>query len=68
MLLSRKVLLAIVALIHTAVGYYFGIPEELLIAIDGVLVAVILGIAHEDAAAKSSPTLQQAENIVNEMK
>lgn len=49
---SRKVRLALVGVIQTLVLHYVDISPDVWLAIDGLLVAVILGIAHEDNGAK----------------
>jgi hypothetical protein len=54
MLRSRKVMLAVIALIHTLAAYYLSVPAEVWGAIDALFLAVIAGIAHEDAAEKKA--------------
>lgn len=51
---SRKVLLAVAGVIGTLVLHYAEIDPEVWAAIDALLIAVIAGIAHEDAATKRS--------------
>lgn len=55
LLRSRKFLLALVGVVMTLLGTYANLPPAVLASIDALLVAVILGIAHEDAAVKSNP-------------
>jgi len=55
-LASRKVRVALTTVIAAyAVDAGLGVSEELVLTILGAGVAVILGIAHEDAGAKSRP-------------
>jgi membrane associated rhomboid family serine protease len=49
---SRKVVLALVGIAQTLVAHYLEIPVEVWASIDGLIVAVIGGIAVEDAAEK----------------
>ena len=49
---SRKFLLAFVATVQTIVLYYFDVPQEVWLSIDGLIVTVIGSIAIEDAAEK----------------
>ena len=52
LLRSRKVLLAVAGATQTIVAHYLNVPPEVWAAIDGLIVAVIGAIAHEDAAEK----------------
>lgn len=52
--LSRKILLALVGVIQTIVLHYCDIPQDIWVAIDALIIAVIGGIAIEDAGAKSA--------------
>ena len=53
LLKSRKVLLALVAVINTIVGqYYPGVPEPVTEAINQFMLVVIVAITAEDVAAK----------------
>lgn len=54
LLRSRKFLLAVAALITTLLSTYAGLAENVIMSINGVIGAVILGIALEDAATNSS--------------
>lgn len=49
---SRKFLLLVFGVVQTLVAYYADIPAEVWASIDALVVAVIAGIAHEDAAEK----------------
>lgn len=52
-LASRKVRVALVTVIASyAAQYGLGVSEEMLLTLVGVGVALILGIAHEDAGRK----------------
>jgi len=53
LLKSRKVLLAALGVTASIVGHYLEVPADVWLSIDALLVAVILGISHEDAAEKS---------------
>jgi hypothetical protein len=51
---SRKVRVAIAGVVAAyAAEYGLGVSEELVLTILGVTASIILGIAHEDAGAKS---------------
>jgi hypothetical protein len=54
LLRSRKVLLAILAVVQTLVAHYLDIPTEVWASVDALLVVLIGAIAYEDAAEKSS--------------
>ena len=46
---SRKFWLAVWGLIQTAILHYFDVPYDIITAADGLVIAVIAGIAIEDA-------------------
>ena len=53
---SRKVRVALATVLAAyAAEYHLEVSEEMILTILGVGVALILGIAHEDAARKSAP-------------
>ena len=53
---SRKVRVALATVLAAyAAEYHLEVSEEIILTILGVGVALILGIAHEDAARKSAP-------------
>lgn len=52
LLTSRKFLLAVLAVVQTVVLHYVNVPQDIWLAIDGLLVTVIGTIALEDAAEK----------------
>jgi len=52
LLYSRKFWLAVVALVQTLALNYFNVPQDIWMAVDGVLVVLIVAIAGEDIAAK----------------
>ena len=52
LLKSRKVLIAAVGVLQTLVLHYLKIDPEVWASIDGLLLALIVSIAHEDAAEK----------------
>jgi hypothetical protein len=53
---SRKVRVALATVLAAyAAEYGLGLSAEMALTIPGVGVALILGIAHEDAGAKSAP-------------
>lgn len=60
---SRKFLIAFSGLIMTVLGYYSGLPSEILISIDALFGAVILGIAAEDSAEKGAPKITENTTI-----
>ncbi len=49
LLRSRKFLLSVAALITTILSTYAGLPENVIMSINAVFGAVIIGIALEDA-------------------
>jgi hypothetical protein len=51
---SRKFWLAVVAVIQTVVLHYVSVPQDIWLAIDGMIALVIAGIALEDYGAKSA--------------
>ena len=53
LLRSRKVLLAALGVVQSLVLEYLNIPSEVWLSINALLIAVIAGIAHEDAASKA---------------
>lgn len=58
LLLSRKFWMAIFALVQSVVFYLLpDFPNEIWLAIDGVIITVILGITIEDAAEKLGSSL-----------
>ncbi len=62
LLRSRKVLVALVALIQSLVfAYWPHFPPAVWQAIDALAAALILGIAVEDAGAKASGTFRHAD-------
>lgn len=54
LLRSRKVLLAALGILNTLASHYLDIPQDVWLSIDALLLAVIAGIAVEDAAQKVS--------------
>ena len=50
---SRKFWLAVLGVVQTIVAHYFEVPQDIWLAIDGLLVSLIMGIAIEDAGAKA---------------
>ena len=54
---SRKFWLAVLGVAQTLVSNYFEIDPAVWQSVDALLVAVIMGIAIEDAGAKSSGNL-----------
>ena len=63
LLRSRKFLLAVLGVISTLVAHYLDIPKDVWLSIDGLLLAVIAGIAVEDAAEKSATTAAVRERL-----
>lgn len=57
LIISRKFWLAILAVVHTIVTTSLKAPAELWLPVNGLLAAVILTLAWEDAAAKRSGRL-----------
>ena len=51
---SRKFWLAVLGVIQTLTFHYFDFPQEVWASIDALLVALIMGIALEDAGEKSA--------------
>ncbi len=54
LLRSRKVLLAVLGVVQTLVLHYLDLPTEVWASINALLLAVIGGIAIEDAATKKA--------------
>lgn len=54
LLKSRKILLLIFGIVQSLVLHYLSVPPDIWQAIDALIIAVIAGIALEDAGAKSS--------------
>jgi hypothetical protein len=52
LLRSRKFMLAVLGVVNTLVSHYLDIPPDVWQSVDALLLAVIAGIALEDAAAK----------------
>lgn len=57
LIVSRKFWLALLAILHTIVTTSLGAPAELWLPVNGLLGAVILTLAWEDAAAKRAGRL-----------
>lgn len=62
MLRSRKVLLAIAAVISTIALHEWGVDPEVWVSIDALIGVLIASIAYEDGAAKSAPVIVEAGN------
>ena len=54
LLYSRKFWLTVWALLQTVAAHYLNIPQDVWVAMDAVILALIASIALEDAAAKAS--------------
>ncbi len=58
---SRKFWLMVWGLIQTIAGHYLTIPHDIILAADGLVLALIASIAYEDGeAAKADATLNAA--------
>jgi hypothetical protein len=53
LLRSRKFWLAVVGVLQTVILHYVNVPQDIWLAIDGLIAVVIAGIALEDAGAKA---------------
>jgi len=69
LLTSRKVLLAALGVVNTLVLHYLKVDPDVWLAIDGLLVTVIAGIAIEDHGANSAGSNQaisgETVNVTN---
>ena len=54
---SRKFWLAVLGVVQTLIAHYFEIDAAVWQSIDALIVSVIMGIAIEDAGAKSAGNL-----------
>ncbi len=64
---SRKFLLLLLAFVTTVIFHYIpNFPAEIWQALDAVIVAVIIGIAVEDAAEKAANPLAATDDKAHE--
>jgi hypothetical protein len=63
LLRSRKFLLACLGVVNTLASHYLDIPKDVWLSIDALLLAVIAGIAVEDAAEKGATAAAVRERL-----
>lgn len=63
LLRSRKFLLAVFALVQSIVLHYASVPQEIWLAVDGLVGVVIAGIAYEDGQEKGAATVVNAGTV-----
>lgn len=68
LLRSRKVLLALLAVVQSLTLYYMDVPSDVWQSIDLLLIVLISAIAYEDGQQKSAPMVQDYSELMKWLK